>query len=122
MPPPNTTQTDYLEAALTTVLQIHLNEPEGDVLLFLTGQEEIDTSCSLLHERMAAVSAHHQLPELIVLPIYSTLPSEMQTKVFEPAPPGARKAGPLDVSAGVGQHWGILFRWSAIGGFLAEKT
>ena len=33
---------DYLEAALRTVLQIHATEPEGDILLFLTGEEEIE--------------------------------------------------------------------------------
>ena len=33
-----------MDAALITVMQIHLSEPEGDVLLFLTGQEEIDTA------------------------------------------------------------------------------
>jgi ATP-dependent RNA helicase DHX8/PRP22 len=38
-------ESDYLEAALITVQQIHLQEPKGDVLLFLTGQEEIDTAC-----------------------------------------------------------------------------
>ena len=31
------------------------------------------------------------MPELIILPVYSALPSEMQTRIFEPAPPGARK-------------------------------
>eukprot|EP00439_Symbiodinium_sp_Y106_P030459 s2856_g3.t1 len=43
---------DYVEAALMTVLQIHLTEPSGDILVFLTGQEEIDTACQVLHERM----------------------------------------------------------------------
>nr|KYP49486.1 putative pre-mRNA-splicing factor ATP-dependent RNA helicase [Cajanus cajan] len=45
-------ESDYLDAALITVLQIHLTEPEGDVLLFLTGQEEIDFACQSLYERM----------------------------------------------------------------------
>lgn len=31
------------------------------------------------------------VPELIILPVYSALPSEMQTRIFEPAPEGARK-------------------------------
>ena len=35
--------------------------------------------------------ARPDLPELIILPVYSSLPSEMQTRIFEPAPPGARK-------------------------------
>ncbi|CBI31157.3 unnamed protein product, partial [Vitis vinifera] len=38
-------ESDYLDASLITVLQIHLTEPEGDILLFLTGQEEIDHAC-----------------------------------------------------------------------------
>lgn len=31
------------------------------------------------------------VPELVILPVYSSLPSEMQTRIFEPAPPGTRK-------------------------------
>lgn len=61
----------------------------GDVLLFLTGQEEIDTACEILYERMKCLGP--EVPELIILPVYSALPSEMQTRIFEPAPPGSRK-------------------------------
>lgn len=82
-------ETDYLDAALITVMQIHLSEPPGDILVFLTGQEEIDTACELLYERMKALGS--DVPELIILPVYSALPSEMQTRIFEPAPPGSRK-------------------------------
>ncbi|KAH0567480.1 ATP-dependent RNA helicase DHX8-like [Cotesia glomerata] len=82
-------ETDYLDAALITVMQIHLREPPGDILLFLTGQEEIDTACEILYERMKSLGP--DVPELIILPIYSALPSEMQTRIFEPAPPGSRK-------------------------------
>ncbi|KAH0562145.1 hypothetical protein GP486_003163 [Trichoglossum hirsutum] len=82
-------ETDYLDAALITVMQIHLSEPPGDILLFLTGQEEIDTSCEILYERMKALGP--SVPELIILPVYSALPSEMQSRIFEPAPPGSRK-------------------------------
>ncbi|KAI0654455.1 P-loop containing nucleoside triphosphate hydrolase protein [Cubamyces menziesii] len=82
-------ETDYLDASLITVMQIHLSEPPGDILLFLTGQEEIDTACEILYERMKALGP--KVPELIILPIYSALPSEVQSRVFEPTPPGARK-------------------------------
>lgn len=82
-------ESDYLDAALVTVMQIHLTEPPGDILLFLTGQEEIDTSCEILFERMRALGPG--VPELIILPVYSALPSEIQSKIFEPAPPGSRK-------------------------------
>jgi ATP-dependent RNA helicase DHX8/PRP22 len=30
-------------------------------------------------------------PELIILPVYSALPSDMQSKIFDPAPEGSRK-------------------------------
>lgn len=82
-------ESDYLDASLITVMQIHLSEPAGDILVFLTGAEEIDTSAEILFERMKALGP--QVPELIVLPVYSSLPSEMQSKIFDPTPPGARK-------------------------------
>ncbi|XP_048518718.1 ATP-dependent RNA helicase DHX8 [Dendroctonus ponderosae] len=82
-------ETDYLDASLITVMQIHLREPPGDILLFLTGQEEIDTACEILYERMKSLGP--EVPELIILPVYSALPSEMQTRIFDPAPPGSRK-------------------------------
>ncbi|CAM0874333.1 unnamed protein product [Alopecurus aequalis] len=82
-------ESDYLDAALITVLQIHLTEPEGDILVFLTGQEEIDHACQCLYERMKGLGK--DVPELIILPVYSALPSEMQSKIFEPAPQGKRK-------------------------------
>ncbi|CAD6208303.1 GSCOCG00003312001-RA-CDS [Cotesia congregata] len=82
-------ESDYLDAALITVMQIHLREPPGDILLFLTGQEEIDTSCETLYERMKSLGP--DVPELIILPVYSALPSEMQTRIFDPAPTGSRK-------------------------------
>ena len=82
-------ESDYLDAALITIMQIHLSEPAGDILLFLTGQEEIDTACETLYSRMKALG--DLAPELIILPVYSSLPSEIQSRIFEPAPPGSRK-------------------------------
>ena len=80
---------DYLEAAIITVMQIHLDQPAGDILVFLTGQEEIDTCCETLYTRMEALK--DLAPELIILPVYSALPSEVQSRIFEPAPQGSRK-------------------------------
>ncbi|KAL6851253.1 DEAH-box ATP-dependent RNA helicase prp22 [Amphichorda felina] len=82
-------ESDYLDASLATVMHIHLIEPMGDILLFLTGQEEIDTACEILHERMKALGPN--VPDLIILPVYASLPSEMQSRIFDPAPPGSRK-------------------------------
>uniref|UniRef100_A0A7E4UXC1 RNA helicase n=1 Tax=Panagrellus redivivus TaxID=6233 RepID=A0A7E4UXC1_PANRE len=88
-------ESDYVDAALMTVLQIHLTEPPGDILVFLTGQEEIDTACEILHERMKRISegktGSNRVPELQAWPVYGALPSEMQSRIFDPAPPGTRK-------------------------------
>ncbi|PIK35386.1 putative pre-mRNA-splicing factor ATP-dependent RNA helicase DHX16-like [Apostichopus japonicus] len=82
-------EADYLDACVVSVLQIHLTQPKGDVLVFLTGQEEIETCLEILQERARKLGS--SIKELIVLPIYSTLPSDLQAKIFEPTPPGARK-------------------------------
>lgn len=83
-------ETDYVDAALITIMQIHLSEPAGDILLFLTGQEEIDTACEILYNRMKGLGKT-SVPELIILPVYGALPAEMQARIFEPAPRFARK-------------------------------
>eukprot|EP01006_Ploeotia_vitrea_P017908 TRINITY_DN49148_c0_g1_i1.p1 TRINITY_DN49148_c0_g1~~TRINITY_DN49148_c0_g1_i1.p1 ORF type:complete len:854 (+),score=492.60 TRINITY_DN49148_c0_g1_i1:312-2564(+) len=80
---------DYLDAALITVMQVHLSQPPGDILVFLTGKEEIDTACEILYDRMKALGKG--APPLLVLPVYSALSSELQSRIFEPAPPGSRK-------------------------------
>jgi ATP-dependent RNA helicase DHX8/PRP22 len=77
---------DYLDAALLAVLQVHAEEPPGDVLVFLTGQEEIDALARLLAERAAALPA--DAPPIAVAPLYAALPPEQPMAVFEPAPAG----------------------------------
>lgn len=78
-----------MHAAVTTILQIHTTQPKGDILLFLTGQDEIEAAEESLKETMYALG--DKVPELIIAPIYANLPSEMQSKIFEPTPEGARK-------------------------------
>ncbi|KAG5456542.1 MAG: pre-mrna splicing factor ATP-dependent rna helicase prp43, partial [Olpidium bornovanus] len=41
---------DYLEAAIRTVLQVHAGEEPGDILLFLTGEEEIEDACKRIRD------------------------------------------------------------------------
>ncbi|KAL4646823.1 putative pre-mRNA-splicing factor ATP-dependent RNA helicase DHX16 [Arapaima gigas] len=82
-------EADYLEACVVSVLQIHVTQSPGDVLVFLTGQEEIEACCELLQDRCRRLGS--KIPELIILPIYANLPSDMQAKIFNPTPPGARK-------------------------------
>ncbi|KAL3231346.1 Pre-mRNA-splicing factor ATP-dependent RNA helicase PRP22 [Nakaseomyces bracarensis] len=80
---------DYVASALDCVIDIHTNEDPGDILVFLTGQEEIDTCCEILYER--AKTLGDTVGPLIILPVYSALPSEIQSKIFEPTPKGNRK-------------------------------
>ncbi|XP_060707093.1 pre-mRNA-splicing factor ATP-dependent RNA helicase DHX16 [Hemiscyllium ocellatum] len=82
-------EADYLEACVVSVLQIHVTQAPGDILVFLTGQEEIETTCEMLQERCRRLGS--KIAELLVLPIYANLPSDMQAKIFEPTPAGARK-------------------------------
>jgi len=82
-------EADYVDAACITVLQIHATQPAGDILVFLTGQDEIEAAVEILNERTRGLGS--RLGELIICPIYSTLPSEQQAKIFDPTPPGARK-------------------------------
>jgi len=83
-------EADYVDASVVTVLQIHISQPlDGDILVFLTGQEEIETATEILTKRTQALGS--RIPELIVCPIYANLPSEQQAKIFEKTPTQARK-------------------------------
>ncbi|KAK9667240.1 hypothetical protein RND81_14G242200 [Saponaria officinalis] len=78
-----------LDAAIVTTLQIHVTQPPGDILIFLTGQEEIETAEEILKHRTRGLGT--KIAELIICPIYANLPTDMQAKIFEPTPEGARK-------------------------------
>ena len=82
-------EADYIQAVVVTVFQIHITQPPGDILVFLTGQEEIEAATEMISERVRSLGK--KIRELIVLPIYSNLPTDMQTKIFEPTPANARK-------------------------------
>ena len=80
---------DYIERALKTVFDIHATEADGDILLFLTGREEIDTAIQMIADR--AGSLHPRAPSILPLPLYAGLSSEQQLYVFDPAPENTRK-------------------------------
>lgn len=82
-------EADYLDAAIVTALQIHVTQPPGDILVFLTGQEEIETAEEIMKHRTRGLGT--KIAELIICPIYANLPTELQANIFEPTPEGARK-------------------------------
>ncbi|CAM9514172.1 unnamed protein product [Chrysoparadoxa australica] len=86
-----TPQEDYVEAAVKQALQqIHLSHSAGDILIFMTGQEDIETTCEVLAEKMSSLESD-TIPPLLLLPMYSQLPADLQAKIFEAADTGVRK-------------------------------
>ncbi|TMW45207.1 hypothetical protein DOY81_009714 [Sarcophaga bullata] len=82
-------EADYIDACCVSVLQIHATQPLGDILVFLTGQDEIETCQEILQDRVKRLGS--KIRELVIIPVYANLPSDMQAKIFEPTPPNARK-------------------------------
>jgi pre-mRNA-splicing factor ATP-dependent RNA helicase DHX15/PRP43 len=80
-------ETDYVEAAIRTVLFIHQAEDEGDVLLFLTGEEEIEDACRKIRAEGEELANKNMAGPLLVLPLYSSLPPQQQQRIFDPPPP-----------------------------------
>jgi pre-mRNA-splicing factor ATP-dependent RNA helicase DHX38/PRP16 len=114
-------QEDYVMAAVKQALQVHFNSPPGDILIFMTGQEDIEGTCTVLAEKMDRLGADspplvcaqaagllecesfntnsnlfpsetvylsifHACQMKLVLPMYSQLPADLQSKIFEAAP------------------------------------
>jgi pre-mRNA-splicing factor ATP-dependent RNA helicase DHX38/PRP16 len=79
---------DYVDSAIKQAIQIHLTPSQGDILIFMPGQEEIETTCDAIADRLSELE---DAPPLAILPIYSQLPSDLQAKIFHKAPDGIRK-------------------------------
>lgn len=75
---------DYLEASIRTVVQIHISEPSGDVLVFLTGEEEIEEACKKIQDEIKRFDFN--AGPVKVLPLYASLPPQLQQRIFERAP------------------------------------
>ena len=75
---------DYVDCAVKKVIQIHKEEKPGDILLFLTGEEEIESACQQIREGIEELG--DEVGYANVIPIYSTLPPYLQEKIFEPPP------------------------------------
>ncbi|XP_013101680.1 ATP-dependent RNA helicase DHX33 [Stomoxys calcitrans] len=83
-------QSDYLHATLVTLFDIHRNTPSNhDVLIFLTGQEEIEAMAQQI--RQIAKTNINNVASVRVFPLYAQLPQNKQLECFLPAPANARK-------------------------------
>lgn len=79
---------DYVDSAVKQILQIHLSMPKGDILVFMTGQEDIEATCAVVQDRLDTVD---DAPPLAILPIYSQMPADLQARIFQPTADGRRK-------------------------------
>ncbi|KAJ7924374.1 P-loop containing nucleoside triphosphate hydrolase protein [Mycena leptocephala] len=79
---------DYVDSAVKQVLSIHISLPPGDILVFMTGQEDIEITCQVVNERLSQIQDG---APLAVLPIYSQMPADLQAKIFEATSDGRRK-------------------------------
>lgn len=85
---------DYVDSAVKQVLTIHLQNSgkfkrnDGDILVFMSGQDDIEATCELLREKLNLLD---DPPPLEVCPIYSSMPSDMQKRIFSDMNPDVRK-------------------------------
>lgn len=93
----------------TAQRQVHAEEPAGDVLIFMTGQDEIEALERLLQAHVASQLTlpgasnpdpqQQQQLQLMVVSIFSAMPPEQQLKVccLEPSLDcGAVSVGPME--------------------------
>ncbi len=87
----------YVQRAVDTALYIHTQEPPGDILVFLTGQSEIEKACHDLDNQVRElnykrdVQYYDEVRDLVVYPIYASLETMEQQAIFEDPPRGVRK-------------------------------
>ncbi|KAJ6719275.1 hypothetical protein OIU79_007019 [Salix purpurea] len=79
----NTSETPHIP-------NIHVREPEGDVLIFMTGQDDIEKLVSKLEDRVQGLEEGSCM-DAIILPLHGSLPPELQVRVFSPPPPNCRR-------------------------------
>ena len=88
---------DWTDAAVRAVMQIHVSKALGDILVFATGQEEIESLSQSLQlfasqlEAWAAAEGREDVPALLVRPLYAALGPAASAAVFTPTPPHTRK-------------------------------
>jgi pre-mRNA-splicing factor ATP-dependent RNA helicase DHX38/PRP16 len=55
---------DYVDGAVKQVLQIHLSLPPGDILVFMTGQEDIEVTCQVV------TGVYARVPCIVITNVY----------------------------------------------------
>lgn len=80
---------DYVRATVDTIMKIHRKEGPGDVLAFLTGQEEVNQAMLMLRDHMEVSGIEED--QLKILPMHGSLTHHDQLRVFFHVPRTTRK-------------------------------
>jgi pre-mRNA-splicing factor ATP-dependent RNA helicase DHX15/PRP43 len=89
-------EADFVEASIRTVMMVHQCEEPGDILLFLTGEEQIEEVCRKIKiEVDSLLQESSDIGPLSCIPLYSSLPPQQQQRIFDPPPPPLTKGGPM---------------------------
>ncbi|KAF8345496.1 pre-mRNA-splicing factor ATP-dependent RNA helicase PRP43 [Amanita rubescens] len=81
------TPEDYVKKAIKVVLHIHTSDEQGDILLFLTGEDEIEVTCQRINIAVDAIRKREpKTGPVDCIPLYSLLTREKQQKIFDPPP------------------------------------
>ncbi|KAM4743184.1 putative ATP-dependent RNA helicase DHX40 [Anableps anableps] len=94
--PKDVESTFYVKEVVKVALDIHTSETAGDILVFLTGQSEIEHACDLLFEKAENIDYRYDVQDrtvdgLLILPLYGSMPTDQQRQIFQAPPPGIRK-------------------------------
>lgn len=81
---------NYIESSVQTALEIHTQEGPGDILLFLTGKEEIGKAIGKIEDRIRLLEEGSCM-DAIILPLHASLEPELQMRVFMPCPDSCRR-------------------------------
>ncbi|XP_041849990.1 probable ATP-dependent RNA helicase DHX40 [Melanotaenia boesemani] len=94
--PKDVESTGYIKEVVKVALDVHTSEMAGDILVFLTGQSEIERACDFLFEKAECIDYRYDVQDqtvegLLILPLYGSMPTDQQRQIFQPPPPGIRK-------------------------------
>ncbi|KAK6296727.1 hypothetical protein J4Q44_G00328690 [Coregonus suidteri] len=87
--PKDTESSVYVKEVVKVALDVHTSEMAGDILVFLTGQFEIEKACDMLYEKAESIDYRydvqdHKVEGLLILPLYGSMPTDQQKQIFQP--------------------------------------
>jgi len=92
---PKDYRTSYVQSAFDTIMHVHCSDIPGDVLCFMTGRNDIDDLVKRLEKTNRNLDYHNvryaDVTDMMVMPLYGALETELQQAIFDPPPRGCRK-------------------------------